>query len=506
MKKIILSAFAISALSLVSCNTDFERDVNNMTVSTGKADFSKFVSVGNSLTSGFRDGALYLDGQNESFPSMLAKQMALAGGTQTFTQPLMPNNVGGFTNITGFGGKYTLQLVDVKDASGSVVGKKLAPVQSTAAATLDIIGGTGKYFNNMGVPGAKSYHLVASGYGSAVNLSLGKANPYFVRFATSATTSVLADAMAQKPSFYTLWIGNNDVLSYATSGGLGVDQKGNLDPSTYGSNDITDPNVVASVIKNVILGLKSANANSKGAIANIPYVTSIPYFTAVPYNPVPLSSASASTLNTSFSAINAKLKSVGMAERFSTLTASTSNPVLIIDKSLTDISAYLPAQYAIYGQARHATANDLILLPASSVIGIDPTTGLPPTSTSTKINGVTIPLADQLVLTEKEAAKVIAATDAYNASISSLATANGLALVDANAKMKELGTTSGIQYNGVKYTASFITGGTFSLDGVHPNGRGYAIIANTFIKAINNTYFSTLPFVDINAYSGVTFP
>ena len=40
-EKIILSAFAISALTLVSCNTDFERDVNNMTVSTGKADFSQ---------------------------------------------------------------------------------------------------------------------------------------------------------------------------------------------------------------------------------------------------------------------------------------------------------------------------------------------------------------------------------------------------------------------------------------------------------------------------------
>lgn len=499
MKKIILSAFAISALTLVSCNTDFERDVNNVTVSAGNADFSKFVSIGNSLTSGYRDGALYLDGQNESFPSMLAKQMGLAGGTQTFTQPLMPNNVGGFTDLfaasgnTEFYGKLTLSPT-------------LSPTPSAPGANLDVIGGTGKYFNNMGVPGAKSFHLVTPGYGSAANLATGKANPYFVRFATSATTTVLADAAAQKPSFYTLWIGNNDVLSYATSGGLGVDQKGNLDPSTYGSNDITDPNVVASVIKNVILGLKSANANSKGAIANIPYVTSIPYFTAVPYNPVPLSSASASTLNTSFSAINAKLKSVGMAERFSTLTASTSNPVLIIDKSLTDISAYLPAQYAIYGQARHATANDLILLPASSVIGIDPTTGLPPTSTSTKINGVTIPLADQLVLTEKEAAKVIAATDAYNASISSLATANGLALVDANAKMKELGTTSGIQYNGVKYTASFVTGGAFSLDGVHPNGRGYALIANTFIDAINKTYGSTLPWVDINAYSGVTFP
>ena len=99
MKKIILSAFAISALTLVSCNTDFERDVNNVTVSAGNADFSKFVSIGNSLTSGYRDGALYLDGQKESFPSMIAKQMALAGGTQTFTQPLMPNNVGGFTDL-----------------------------------------------------------------------------------------------------------------------------------------------------------------------------------------------------------------------------------------------------------------------------------------------------------------------------------------------------------------------------------------------------------------------
>ena len=72
--------------------------------------------------------------------------------------------------------------------------------------------------------------------------------------------------------------------------------------------------------------------------------------------------------------------------------------------------------------------------------------------------------------------------------------------------MKELGNASGIQYNGVKYTASFVTGGAFSLDGVHPNGRGYALIANTFIDAINKTYGSTLPWVDINAYSGVTFP
>ena len=72
--------------------------------------------------------------------------------------------------------------------------------------------------------------------------------------------------------------------------------------------------------------------------------------------------------------------------------------------------------------------------------------------------------------------------------------------------MKELSQNSGIQFDGVKYTAKFVTGGAFSLDGVHLTGRGYAIIANEFIKAINGKYGSTLPNVNPNSYSGVKFP
>lgn len=115
-------------------------------------------------------------------------------------------------------------------------------------------------------------------------------------------------------------------------------------------------------------------------------------------------------------------------------------------------------------------------------------------------------MADQLVLTKTEAAKVKTATDAYNLQIANLATAYGLAFVNANAKMAELNSNSGIQFDGVKYTAKFVTGGTFSLDGVHPLGRGYAIIANEFLKAINSKYKSNLPMVNPNSYSGVKFP
>lgn len=498
MKKIILSTFAISALTLISCNTDFERDVNDITVSKGTADFTTFVSIGNSLTSGYRDGALYLDGQNESFPSMIAKQMVLAGGNPNFTQPLMPNNIGGFTNLftasggTDFYGKLTLSPT-------------LTPTPSAPGANLDVIGGTGKYFNNMGVPGAKSFHLVAPGYGSAANLSTGKANPYFVRFATSPSTTILTDAMAQKPSFFSLWIGNNDVLSYATSGGSGVDRKGNLDPSTYGSNDISDPNVVASVVKNVILGLKSANPEAKGVIANVPYVTSIPYFTTVPFDPfsgkITTESAAALMSMQAYGKYNAGLAQAKAANLITTaeynarlisFKAGTTaiNAAVIIDKDLTNLTGLgLPS-------IRQTTAKDYILLPALTLIR----------DQEVAKGGTANPLADKYVLTEKEAAKVITATDAYNTQIVALANANGLAIVDANAKMKELGKSSGIQYNGVKYTAAFVTGGAFSLDGVHPNGRGYAVIANTFIQAINAKFGSTLPLVDINSYSGVTFP
>ena len=232
---------------------------------------------------------------------------------------------------------------------------------------------------------------------------------------------------------------------------------------------------------------------------SIPYVTSIPYFTTVPATPITgLTSAQASQLNAAYATYNGglltlkNLGAISTAEYNARLIKFSENGVngaVIVDKDLTNLSGYnLPS-------LRQTTSKDIILLPALTLL-----------RDTTIKGGTATPLADKYVLTEKEAAKVIAATDAYNASISSLASAYGLALVDANSKMKELGNASGIQYNGVKYTASFVTGGAFSLDGVHPNGRGYALIANTFIDAINKTYGSTLPWVDINAYSGVTFP
>ncbi len=118
-----------------------------------------------------------------------------------------------------------------------------------------------------------------------------------------------------------------------------------------------------------------------------------------------------------------------------------------------------------------------------------------------KINkfGITFPLQDKHVLIPSEIDEVKTATDAYNVTIKALADAKGLAFVDTKAIMAQLSTT-GVVSNSFTLTTTYVTGGAFSLDGVHPSPRGYGLIANAFISAINTKYTATLKKVDLGLY------
>lgn len=519
MKKIIISTLAVSALFFTtSCETDFDTDVQDIVVTKGEADFSKYVALGNSLTSGYRDGALYIDGQNESYPSMIAQQMKLVGGGD-FKQPLMADNNGGLLlQIPGLG---TPQIADTKRIITSFVNgaPNIGGANNNVATTLTNTVLTGP-FNNMGVPGAKVSHLLAPGYGNVQGLltTPKTANPYFVRFASNPTTSVIADFKIQKPTFFTLWIGNNDALLYALAG---------ADSSV---ETLTPPAQFTQFYNLLINEVSSTNA--KGVIANIPSVTSIPSLTTVPTNPlsasvlgngnVAVGEATIDNLNANlYGPLSQILTALGAGDRIKTLSKTASNPLLIKDETLTPLNNQITAAAAAsgnptlvalaaylgatYGQARQAKAGDLVPLTTRGEIGKAETLppGVPPTLGA---RGIAYPFADRYILIPSEITEINTAIDAYNVTIKAAATSKGYAFVDANKKMAELGTQSGISWDGVRYTAKFVTGGAFSLDGVHLTGRGYAIIANEFIKAINSNYKSTLPQVDPNKYSGVTFP
>ncbi len=502
MKK-FLALLSMFGVVFISCSDDdtvpdtTPPPTEPITFTSGSADFSKYVSIGNSLTAGFSDAALFQSGQAASLPNMLASNFALAGGGD-FNIPFMADDLGGLTlGGTPIAGNRLI----LSFTSGSP-----APVAVEGQGTTEVSNVLTGPFNNMGVPGAKSYHLLAPGYGNVAGVG-STANPYFARFASEPNATILGDAAAQNATFFSLWIGNNDVLGYVTNGGDGVDQTGNIDPSTYGGSDISDPNVVAGSI-NAVLQTMTAN-NAEGVIANIPDVTTIPFLTTVPHNPVPLDAATADLLNGAYAAYNQALLAFSTnqnplgapqitpeeaARRTISFQAGEGNAVVLLDEDLTDLSVFNAALINM----RQATADDLLILTASSFIGT-----LADPNNPTSINGVAIPLADRWVLTPEEQEIANTAATAYNQVIAGLATQYDLAFVDANALLVELGTNGFTLADGSVVNAQFGTGGGFSLDGVHPSPRGYAILANAFAEAINTKYGSNLPGVNPLDFTGL---
>ena len=475
------------SLALTACAPEFDDSVKDITFKPGSADFSTYVAVGDSLTAGYADGALYLDGQKHSFPALLAGSLAKAGGG-AFSQPLVADNNGGLL----LGGN---KIAETRLVLGLVNGKQ-SPKRLDADPTTDIANPVDDMPNNMGVPGAKSFHLGAPGYGALAGVQAGTANPYFVRFASSDTATVIGDAVAQQPSFFTLWIGNNDVLFYATSGGDGEDQTGNIDPTSYGPDDITDPNVFAATYQQMLTALKSAGG--KGVLLTIPDVTDIPYFTTVPWNPVPLDQANADALNAAYAAYNGGIQQALAnnlidADEAAARTISFApgqNPVVIEDEDLTDLSALnLPS-------IRQTTADDLLVLTAGSRIGT-----LADEDDPNSAWGVGTPLEDGDVLIKSERDAIANATAAYNATIKNLADADDdLALVDVNGLMSQVASANGYSFGTGQVTATFGSGGAFSLDGIHPTQRGYALITNAVIDAIESQFGATLPRVEPMEY------
>ncbi|MES2678962.1 MAG: SGNH/GDSL hydrolase family protein [Bacteroidota bacterium] len=444
-----ISVFALSVFVLFSCKPKLDAPA----VDAGKLDVSKYVAFGNSITSGYADGALYYDAQMVSYPNLLAQQFELIGGGE-FKQPLMP------MSSVGYGGagnsRYALGLVtDCNNVTS------LSP--KTGPGDFNALGGiaTEGPFNNMGMPGAKAITSIYPGYGNPAN-GLGKYNPFFTRIlevSEYGNASMLAKAAAQKPTFFSLFIGNNDVLSYALAGGAAD----SVTPSGGAPGTGFDATI------DLIISTLSANG-AKGVIANIPDITNLPYFTLVPYNGLLLDSAKAAALN----AIPV-YATVGL--KFT----PGNNPFLVHDKSL-------PAFFNI----RKMKQGELVLL------------STPQDSIKCFGLGSVAAFHNRHVLDEAEIAKIQGAIHSYNNKLKAVADEKGFAFVDVNAFMAKC--KKGILYNGVTINTTFVSGGAFSLDGIHLTPIGNALLANEFIKAINSTYGSNIPQVEVTKYKGVTFP
>jgi lysophospholipase L1-like esterase len=179
------------------------------------------------------------------------------------------------------------------------------------------------------------------------------------------------------------------------------------------------------------------------------------------------------------------------------------NSILLTDETLTDLTPYMQGPYAAlqpYARARQTKSTDILPLSAGSAIGV--------TIAPNQILGVSVPLADQYVLIPTEIAAIETARQSYNAVIQATVAANSrLALADVNAAFNSFITTKVAIANNITVTPNINPPtGIYSEDGLHPNSRGYAFIANIFIDGINAKFGSTIPKVNLAKYSATALP
>ena len=524
LKKVVLVLFMLGA-ALVGCDGEYDSlvDANadrnpipdtEVEASQGDADFTNYVAIGNSLTAGYMDGALYNNGQDFSLAAQISGQFELTGAPVTFNQPDI-NSVNGYNTLanTGSGpvlGRFKLDT-SIPGPSPTISGDPIGPYTGTTSA-----------LNNFGVPGIQLGQLLTPATGDP-NLQNNPAfNPFYARFASApGTSTILGDVLSADPTFFTLWIGNNDVLGYATSGA-------------------TRPEILTSQANfqaqfSAVINSLMMETSASGVVANIPPILATPIFRAVPYNAIELDQESANQLNTSFSQFNMVLDGLadsGLiseedAERRKVNYQSGNNPILIVDPNLNDLSDEFDLVQAVnprIGEAERAalqpyvqsrpmvvdpqTGPELVLLSAGSVLGTPAIPGNPNTPT-----GVAIPLGAEYTLTSENIIEIETARATFNAIIEGTVTAAGgrLALFDTNklggafADIFGLdGSQPGISVDGVFLNPDFSPNGVFSTDGVHPNARGNAILANEFLRVIETEFNASIPKIDVTSLPSVS--
>ena len=508
--------FSVLLFSLTSCETDVEDPTAVVPPApyvgdSGSADFSSYVSLGASNASGFMDNSLFIAGQLNSFPNILAGAMSQAGGGE-FTQPYVADNVGGMTvggnEVAGERFFFNTQTFVPQGASGAIT-----------TEALDFQPGP---YSNMSFPFVSAIHMVAPGYGDPAGLQTGTANPWFVRAASSPSATILGDALAQSPSFVTL-VPGDDFNQWALFGGP-------TDEVELGGAT----GMVAGV--QAVIGTLAASVDA-GVITTLPDPSITPTFTTVPWNPIPLDAATAAQLNAVFNNADPSQGDLGYnailqlaaalynvecldgiqaaggnfvpaacdpdnptivpnpffqaispeeAGARTIVYVEGNNPVLILDENLTAVSTPL----GDIPQLRQTTENDKVSFGASVLLGTvqnnDPN----------QVWGVSVPAGDNWILTAEEISTLQSQLAAANDLISS-SVPEGWALFDLAGLYEEVVTT-GVTMDTFTMSSDYATGGFFGLDGYYPTPRGNAFVAKRMMAAIDAVWGSNLSESGVN--------
>lgn len=331
-----------------------------------------------------------------------------------------------------------------------------------------------------GIPGLLS---------DVVNEESGTYWPVLRNFTNVDRLTEVRAAASVHPTLATVWLGANDVLKYMGSGGRFVGGDRN---ASQAEGDL----------RTTIATLKSAGA--KVVVANLPAILETGYFQNVttpahPHQQCKVQSYAYCLLNLAGigTFVPSIAKQYGLNTPGGCVPASLDKPCGYLTLPGTLLIANT---YALYGYVPNLDCAK-------------------PTPHCKPVKGSGL---GANYITPGFAARIQSLNNAINQGIDNAASAAGVPLVDVSAIFHGLASgnpsnpyfhlaasinpgvccTLGYLYQ-TPGSASSLTGGILSFDGIHPSNSGYALIAYAFIATINKAYGTNIPQVDLTAvYDG----
>ena len=409
----------------------------------GGIDPERIVAIGDDFAAGAADGALYASAQDLSLPALLAGHL----GADPLLQPLVSDP--GLALDEEDAGRLRLVSLVPLDLEREGAGTPLVP-------------SPGRPFDNLGVPGA----LVTEALVVESSATSSTGNPFYDLVLGGRGT--FAQQVAElDPTLVLLWIGTSDVLRYVSAGGDPALAPGL--PTPVG----TFANAYEALLDAVLA------TTDQVVLFTIPDPRSMPLVTAVPGIVLDPDTG----------------QPVMITVIVPVLDPETGEPVL--DPVTGDtLFAQQQSTVPLLGPAGPIAPTDLVLLDALSLLeeGI----GIP-----APVGGSGERLPDRAVLDAAEQADVGAAVVGYNQAIAALAADRDLPLVDVHALVEALAEGTLVS-DGILLSADYATGQAFSLDGARFTPKGYGVVANLVIDALDARYAGSVPHLRTAGLPGIS--
>ncbi|MEO7217398.1 MAG: SGNH/GDSL hydrolase family protein [Gemmatimonadaceae bacterium] len=366
--------------------------------------FTNYVALGNSLTAGYQSGGIDDSTQRLSYPSLLAQAMKTRYAYASLAAPGCPPPIVNFQT-------------QARLAGGTAATCGLRTVTSITTT-----------LNNVAVPGA----LVADP--TSVSTSASNALTTFI---LGGKTQV-AKAADANPTFISVWIGTNDVLSAAISGVLV--------PTPGVTTGVTSQTDFQTSYGAIVTALKAIPTLKGGVLIGVLNVAGVPALFPV-----------AAFQNPAFKA------------GFDQFAGGTTT---VLPNCLVAPGNQALVSIQIIAQMRSGAHPRVIACAPNSIPGT--------------------PIGNIFILDASEQASLAATVAAYNTFIQSQASANGWVYYDPNPLLASLKTSGCISVVPNLANATQPFGQCISLDGIHPTVTANTALAANLIAAINAQYKTNL--------------